>query len=281
MIPNSLEQKYEFLVGGQGGPELWLSTMLGGTSDFFKKTRVRTERDAFNIKEPLRPNVTSVHGILNQTRESIIQTIVNGEIPFNRRAHRLLLRQWMSPLERTISEMNGSEQKRFLILHPETAEWLTQQIEKGKISLEPQVTVLVENDDIDGGTFHLERHYPDAHPGDPKLVRSVVDRMSRVIDREVGTVLDVDHLLAASRVSVSDAAQILQPKYLHLSGPSHHGYSPIKIFHYAEIVKPDILVLEGPIPAMHDIAIDRVSERHKERLNILVYDVTRGLLNLD
>lgn len=281
MVSNSLEKKYAFLVGGPGGPELWLSTMLGGAGDFFENTSIRTERDAFNIKQPLRPHVTSVHGILNQTRESIIQTIVNGKIPFDRRAHRLLLRQWMSPLERTVNEMNRSEQARFLVLHPETAEWLTQQIERGKVSLGSQITVLVENDDIDGGSFHLERNFLDANPGDPNLVRSVVDRMSKITDREVGTVLDVDHLLAASRVSVRDAVQIMKPKYLHLSGAKHRGYSPNEIFRYAEIVKPDILVLEGPIPSMSDIVIDRVPESHKERLNILVYDVTKGLLDLE
>jgi hypothetical protein len=224
--------------------------------------------------------VASVHGILNQTRESIIQTILNEKVPYDRRAHRILLRQWMSPLARTVGEMNASSQKRFLVLHPETAEWLTQQIEKGFITVKGHIFPLVENDDIDGGWFHLERHFPDERPGDPILVRKVADRMAEVIGREVGTVLDVDHLKAASSVSVEKARDIMKPKYLHLSGPYHRGYGRSDIFRFVDLVRPEILVLEGPIPSMNEIVLDRVSAKHKERLNILIYDITGQRLDL-
>lgn len=81
-----------FLIGGNG-PLVLASTMLGGTENIFAATQIKTERDAFNTRHLLNPNVASVHGILNQTRESIIQAILNEKVPYDRRAHRILLRQ--------------------------------------------------------------------------------------------------------------------------------------------------------------------------------------------
>lgn len=198
------------------------------------------------------PNIVGIHAAWHPDFWEGMRQLFNSEIDIPERLQRAGATLIMPSIESTIAHAGTLDRKTYVVLHPDSAAYVLYLLENGAISFPQNVTAAIENDD---GVKHGKYLKPDCDPRDPQVVRSLANQFAAFGIPTI-QILDVEHLLNTyspqperRRKFLESTLKILEKIHiLHLSGIHHTGYSIPEICEFVEITKPEMIVLEGPVP---------------------------------